>query len=193
MFVSYYRPLINMTSADIWCCSLFVAFNGRISCIFIFSTVPFINFYICMHSDWLHIGSRPPRLLTNNRLHARPPTLPRRRRGTNRLLAASKAGDESSHDRPFTEAKRRKRRRQGTTPPQQQPQQSRTVEQTRQQRGGQLMKGSLVTRVLLLQRYSLIKRSFVWTTFTWHTSANTSRKYVQFPQRGVAWVAWRTF
>ena len=38
-------------------------------------------------------------LLTNNRLHARPPTPPRRRWGTNRLLAASEAGDESFHNR----------------------------------------------------------------------------------------------
>ena len=37
------------------------------------------------------------RLLTNNRRHARPPPPLRRRRGTKRLLATSKAGDESSH------------------------------------------------------------------------------------------------
>ena len=83
-------------------------FNNRISWIFIFSTVSFINFKICMQcSSWLvTYRFKTPRLLTNNRLHARPPTPPHRRWGTNRLLTTSKTGivSQSAHttDCPFS-------------------------------------------------------------------------------------------
>jgi len=105
---------------------------------------------VTSRQDWATIAVSSP-VMTSNRF-------------------ADLATTDEEHDRrPFTEAKRR---RQGTTPPQQQPQQSRTVEQTRHQRGGRLMKGSSVTRVQRIAAAKVFVDKAIFCVDNVHRSAS---------------------